>query len=340
MRRKPWFAAVAFALVAGAALMFVNPKALTGEAGGAGCAVDDFADAELAKQEGHYLVMEVMVALALGIEQGNGYLEMTQDFGDNPVAMNDPIALSNSNQNNCYQTEITDSTVTGAVIKIDFGNCTDEKGRIEVAVAAQYPQGTDLSALEGLLNGGGDIPSEIPADFDPENPGDLPAEIPEDIPEDVDPEDFVPDAVSYDLTMYDTESYGVLLEGLLGYTQPTEEGAPQGIRTDLSFDFLDYAGTLTTQGTMTVDGDTSVLDFTGAFRSVGGLDWNVDARGLGVNADCKGLLSGELVATYSNPAIEHLEVVATFDGSCDGCAHVTIDGREVSDICIPEALGF
>jgi hypothetical protein len=322
MRNKPWVAAVGFAVVAGAALMFVNPKALTGEAGGAGCTVEDYADSQLAKREGQYLVMEVMVA---------------GQFTDDLSSLTDPVALSNSNQNNCYATTINDASLLGAKMAVDFGSCSDQNGRIEIAVAAEYPQGTDLSALGGL--NGGDIPSEIPPDFDPENPGDLPADVPSDLPEDLDAVDIEPTAIAYDLTMYDTERYGVLIEGLLGYTTPSA-GGEQDVRTDLSFDFLDYAGTLTTRGKLRTDGDTSEIDFTGTFKSVGGLDWNVDATGLKVNPDCKGLMAGELVATYSNPAIEHLEVVATFDGACNGCAQVAIDGRKVSDVCIPEALGF
>ncbi len=338
MRRKPWVAAIGFAVLAGAALIFVNPRALTGEAGGAGCTPEDYADSQLAKREGQYLVMEVMVVLALGLEQGNEYMEVADDFTGDLSRLNDPVALANANEANCYQTTISDASLLGAKLDVDFGNCSDQSGRIEIAVAAEYPQGTDLSALGGL--NGGDIPGEIPADFDPENPGDLPADVPADLPEDFDPADLEPTAIAYDLTMYDTQRYGVLLEGGLGFTQPAEEGAPQGLRTDLSFDFLDYAGTLTTQGTLRQQDNTSVVDFAGTFKSVGGLDWEVDASALTVQEDCKGLLSGELVATYSNPAIEHMEVVATFDGACNGCAQVSIDGRKVSDVCIPEALGF
>lgn len=346
MRRRPWVAAVAFAVLAGGAMMLVNPSALTGEAGGAGCTVENFADAELAKQEGHYLVMEVMVVLALGLEQGYSYLELTEEFTDDPAALTDPVALSNSNEENCYATAIEDASLMGAKLMVDFGNCPDETGRIEIALAVEYPEGTDLSLLDGL--GGDDIPSEIPTDFDPENPddlpGDLPSDLPEDlpteVPEDIDPDDYLPVATAIDLVMFDTERYGVQLEGGLGFTQPTTEGAEQDVRTDLSFDFLDYAGTLTTEGKLRVDGDTSEVDFAGTFRSAGGLDWVVDATALQVNADCRGLMSGQLVATYSNPAIDEVKVVATFDGACNGCAQVEIDGRKVSDICIPEALGF
>lgn len=342
MRRKPWVAAAAFAVLAGAALMFTNPKALTGEAGGAGCTVEDFADAELAKDEGHYLVMEVMVALALGLEQAQEYRGVAEEFTSDPLNMNDPVALANSNENNCYQTQIEQSEIASATVKVDFGNCSDQQGRIEVAVAAEFPQGTDLSQLNGL--NGGDIPSEIPTDVDPNNPpddipADLPDDLPEDLPEDINPDDFIPTAVSYDLVMYDTERYGVLLEGLIGFTEPAE-GDTQAIRTDLSFDFLDYSGTLTTTGAVTTDEGVSSVDFRGTFKSAGGLDWEVDADGLEVSEGCKGLRAGTLTANYSNPAVDNVEIVATFDGACNGCAQVQIDGRKVSDICIPDALGL
>jgi hypothetical protein len=326
MRRKPWVAAVGFAVLAGAGLVFTNPKVLTGDAGGAGCTPEDYADSQLAKQEGQYLVMEVMVALALGLDQAYDVLDATGDITDDPTTLTDPVALARINEENCYSVAVTDATAVSANVGIDFGSCSDRSGRVEMAVATEYPQGFDPSTLGGL--DGTDVPRDV-------DPGDLPSDLPSDLPAGA-----APVAVAYDMTMFDTQRFGVLLEGLIGFTQPADEDAPQGLRTDLSFDFLDYAGTLTTTGTLRSEGDDSDVDFTGTFKSVGGLDWTVDATGLRVNADCKGLKAGRLVATYSNPAIDLVEVVATFDGACNGCAQVEIDGRKVSDVCIPEALGL
>ncbi len=285
MRRKPWIAAVGFALLVGVALVLVTPGALTGEAA-AGCAPgDDLAAAELAKSEGRYLVMEMMVVLGLTLEQADKYIEIAA-----------PLATPGATTGEaCYSAEqLPGATQTSAAVRVDFTSCPGESGSIELGVEVPVPPAGSTS----------------PPD---------------------------PNAVHYDLAMYDTKPYGVLLEGNLGIDNTSSS---ETMTTDLSFDFLDYAGALAVDGTVERDdaAQTQTVTLAGTLSSVGGLDWDVQGSNLAVAEDCRGLAGGQMTARYGNELVDEVLVVATFDGTCDGCADVTIDGVPKPEICIPDIL--
>jgi hypothetical protein len=301
MRRKHWLAAGVFAFLALGALLLVRPGALTGEAGGAGCeAANSLADAELARSEGRYLVMEIMVALALGLEQADRYIGIAEPL------LTDSGAIAASNQENCFQSQVvTASQATAPKLKVDFMNCPSESGRFEAGIAMGPPEDVDPATL----------PPQVAATF-----ADLP-----------------PGTVVYDLAMYDTKPYGVLLEGSIKLTDSPDS---ERITTDLSFDFLDYSGSLAVDGTVVRNAALSSITMAGTFRSSGGLDWAVDGSDLGVEETCRGLKSGRLTGTYGGDGGAQVQVVASFDGSCDGCAAITLDGVEEPKVCIPEALAL
>ncbi len=287
---------MAFAALIGGALLVASPDTLTGEAG-AGCAGGQLADGEMARAEGRYLVMETMVALALGLEQADHYIELAA-----PLATQGATGVENASEDNCYAAELIESEQLGGAVRVDFRDCPNETGTIELSVGAELPQG-----------------------------------LPDGLPDDVAREELPPGSVVYGLSMQDTVRYGVLLEGLMGIEQTPES---ESLRTDLSFDFLDYTGNLAVAGPVERTETTTSVTMVGTFSSVGGLDWEVQGSNLVVADGCKGLKSGRLEAHFSNEQVVDVTVVAEFDGSCDGCASVQIDGVEKPRVCIPEELAL
>lgn len=301
MRHKPLVAAAGFALLVLGGLLIARPNALTGEAGGAGCeGTTQAADFELARSEARYLVMEVGVALALSVAQTDRF-----------VGLGEPLlasaAAGQSPPTNCYSTQVVSTTPSTPKVKIDFSNCPGETGTLEMGLASGLPAGVDPATL----------PPEVAAAAAP----DVPA-----------------GAVRYDMVMTGTKTSGVLLEG--GFQLTTGTGAAEALDLDINFAFLDYSGDLDVDGSIDASSGVDAVTMAGTFVSSGGLTWNIEASNLGVVEGCRGLKSGRMVGTYEGGELGKVQVVATFDGSCDGCATIQIDGADAPKICIPEQLSL
>jgi hypothetical protein len=298
MRRKPWIAAGVFAAAAFVALLVVRPGVLTGEAGGAGCeAVENFADAELAREEARYLVMEVMVGLALGLDQVDRYIALAEPL------LADAASIETANQQNCYRSELLPTTQNQPKVRVDFQSCPQESGRLDVGLAVGLPEGVD--------------------------PNTLPPEVREQVA------DLPPGAQAFDLTMVGTKSNGIPLEGNM---RLVEAGGSQTVEGRLQYSFLDYSGDLALEGTIEGTEAARSVTMTGTFESSGSLHWTLEGSNLTVVDGCRGLKAGRMVGRYDGGAQGAVDVVASFDGSCDGCAKITVDGVEKPNICIPDMV--
>lgn len=300
MRRKPWIAAGVFAALALVTMVVVRPDVLTGEAGGAGCeGANNFADAELARGEARYLVMEVMVGLALGLDQMNRYIDLAEPL------FQDTAAIPAANEANCYKSEVVQTPQTPTKLKMDFQSCPQETGRIEFGMAVGLPEGVD--------------------------PATLPQEVRDQLA------DLPPGASAYDLSMVDTKSNGIPMEGNI---RITDTGGSQAIEGRLAYSFLDYSGDMTVDGTIESSDTADVVTMVGTFESTGGLHWTLEGSNISVTDGCRGVKAGRLVGRYDGGDLGNVEVIATFDGDCDGCANVTVDGVEKPEICIPEMVSI
>jgi hypothetical protein len=103
---------------------------------------------------------------------------------------------------------------------------------------------------------------------------------------------------------------------------------------------LDFQGTAMLAGSVELDLDngTTRLNMGGTFRSATDLDWEIIINDLVVGSSCLGALSGDINAIFDSPA-GRVDVIATADGSCNGCLKLEIDGVEQEDLCLPEIPG-
>jgi hypothetical protein len=311
IRRKPLVTGASIAILVGAGLLIANPKLLTGDAGEAGCgAVDDLVDKETAYGEARFLATEVMVTLALGLDRVDNYIATVEPLVESPVA------VSQSNQSECYQATVLElePPATGK-LQLDYANCSDDTGLVVVAIEKEYP---DLEDIE----------------LDPDAPMDPETGQPQ-LP---DPSSIEPLSVKYELEMEEVTTSGVQIEGSVRVDEISEE--ERNFTTELSIDFLDYAGTLLADGSANYQEGNATVVFAGTFRSVTGLDWKITASDLVLQDGCSGAKSGSIIGTFENSVGEPLEVVSSFDGSCDGCANITVGGAEQQPICIPEMIAF
>ena len=104
---------------------------------------------------------------------------------------------------------------------------------------------------------------------------------------------------------------------------------------------LDFQGTAMMAGSVELDLDnaTTRLNMGGSFRSATGLDWEILINDLVVGTSCLGALSGNINAIFDSAA-GRVDVIATADGSCNGCLQLEIDGIEQEDLCLPEIPGL
>lgn len=240
------------------------------------------------------------VGVALGIA-----IAQTDRFVELATPLISTAAAGQTPPAACYATQVIPQQSANPKVKVDFSNCPGETGSVEMGMAAGLPAGVDPSML----------PPEVVAAA-----GDLPQ-----------------GSVQYDMLMTGTKTSGVLLEG--GF-KITTTAATSALDMDINFDFLDYSGDLDVDGTIeTAEGVDSVT-MAGTFVSSSSLTWTIEASNLGVAEGCRGLKSGRMVGTYDGGEMGKVEVVATFDGACDGCANITVDGAEAPKICIPEQLSL
>ncbi len=360
----------------GLALVFAPPDKLKGAASEAGCTPQDLVANDKARAEGRYVALEMIAVLGAGLGATFQYGEATTEVLL-AQAQGQPVSQAGCYQVSVEQSNGTDGS---GKVNYDFTGCEDKAGTLiveqgPIIVDAELPEELDeTGARDEEGEGNGSIPG-WPEGLPDGLPDDLLDNLPEDFPEDLqdlteeDLEDLLTSMTQGSASTAVTISYDGYEEGLLkiqgGMTlgtkvefsdlveggQPSAQSNPAELIAGglnkgelvaaITTSLLDFQGTAMLAGSVELDLDnaTTRLNMGGTFRSVTGLEWEIVINDLVVGTSCLGALSGDINAIFDSPA-GRVDVIASADGSCNGCLQLEIDGIEQEDLCLPEIPGM
>lgn len=299
MRRKPLIAAASALVLAGGAMLALRQLAPEALRGDAGAGCSAV-DGLVDREQAKNEARSAVIQVLGSFALGYDRVLRTDGVADD--IMESPSAVAESNASNCYQAELAIESLTERNLAIDFGRCPDESGTARVELVIPDPLGNGV---------------------DPDAPAD----------DDAAPE---PETTTVRLVLADSVRGGIAVDGSATLVD-TEAG--RHLTTDLNVEFLDYAGLLQIEGDVVHADDADTVTADGVFRSVSGLDWQLDAEGIVLSDSCQGARAGTLTLVYEG-AGDPVVVEATFAGSCDGCAQVTVDDQRAPDICLPSEIQF
>jgi len=346
-------------LVLAIAIFVSDSTRLKGAAEDAGCeGMGALVDIETARAEARYVPIEVVAVMGLGLGMAFQYGSQT---GEVLAAQ---LQGQSVPQGDCYAIDVlnpVDLEGNGAVA-FDFSQCEGKGGAVTVHQGkTTLPEIPALPGSEGREDG-----TEIPLD----------GSIPEGLPEDLEglqelSEEELQELVDSILegsasaavgVVYDDYNESLLnIEGgiTLSSTVQLNEltpgaGATEGalsatglplsltqgtLQTDIATSVFDYAGTALLEGPFSVDPETmqSTINLDGTFTSTTGLEWEIIINDLVIGGTCLGALSGNINAIYDGPS-GRVDVVATANGTCDGCIQIQVDGMDQPDLCLPDIV--
>ena len=354
-------------VLVGGGILFSQSHNLKASADGAGCGnFEDLIEMESAYNEARYLPIQVIAVMGVGLGLGFQYSAMT---GDVLAADLNETAYQSPDCSVASVVEKVTPTGSGEV-KFDLNNCESQSGLVTISQGA-----TTLPDLPDTLGGielpdPADIPTD-PSEIDPDN---LPTEVPEN-PEDLEQlqedlselteeelQEFTESLLSGTATnsagiLFDSFKNGLLeVDGglVLGLEIGLDNADPDAVdnsqlsaqansgtlQTQLRASLLDYEGVAEFSGPWSLDADagTTTLNLTGGFLSINKVTWAMEIEDLVIGGDCLGGKSGSINATYTGPA-GTVAMTAEFNGSCDGCVPITIDGQSAGESCLPEIPG-
>lgn len=288
----------------------------------AGCTeAEDFFLLETARDEGSYIPLQLAGTLALGVVRGSQFAEVSADVqaaGTTAGIDTDP---------DCATIVLLDAMggqdLLGSV-QYDFSNCGNTSGSINVTQAIVIPglSGDDDAERDEEGEAG------LPNDWDGELPPDWDGEIPH--PDDL--EELLAEGTANMAVEFEQYSEGYLhMQGGIAMEAGSVGGA---LDAALSVSALDYGGDIDVAGHWApgLSEGAMKFSFVGDFVSSTDLGWTVDARDVELDAECMDALGGELHARYENSQ-GRVDVTAVFDGLCDGCATIFVDGVEQGNTC-------
>jgi hypothetical protein len=364
-------------LLLGLALLVSPPNRLKGAASEAGCTPEDLVANEKARAEGRYVALEMIAVMGAGLGVTFQYGESTTQVLL-AQAQGQAVPQSGCYQVSVEQANGTDGSgkvnYDFAGCEDRTGTLTVEQGPV-VVESELVDELTDSEGRDEEEEGsGGTIPG-WPEGLPDGLPDDLLDNLPEDFPENL--EDLTEEDLENLLTSMTqgsastavTISYEGYSEGLLQiqggmtlgtkveFSELVEGGVPSAqsnpaeliagglnkgeLVAAITTSLLDFQGTAMMAGSVELDLDnaTTRLNMGGTFRSATGLDWEILINDLVVGTSCLGALSGNINAIFDSPA-GRVDVIATADGSCNGCLQLEIDGIEQEDLCLPEIPGL
>lgn len=274
---------------------------------------DSVADLETARGEAEYVPVEVAATVALGVARALDYGAYSSVVHSS-YATGQPITADG-----CIGIQVVQAIGADGhgALRYDFAGCPGQGG---AAVVEQTIAGIGAGeSWEDVVSSG-----DVNEDGMEDDLGDL-LQAEADV-----------------MVRYDGYEEGVLrMSGQMalggGVTGGSSATGP--LVCSMAVSARGYATSLLAQGEWSgsrYGDDARQVTFAGSLLSAAGLEWTVMGEDVVLSPDCMGPVGGRLSAVFENDA-GRVEMTATFDQACDGCADLLLDGVSQGRTCFAAA---